>query len=426
MLTAMLGIAVLAVVGFGVPLALSVQRLYRDDALLRLSEEATRAVVTVPVTFGPERDPPELPASSAGVDLALYDPSGRRLQGTGPDRADTAVLAALRDGAAQRDQAALVVAVPVGSQELVVAAVRAAVTPGEVTRRVRRTWAGMAVLGLAVLSVAGAVAARRSRSLARPLGRLRADAQLLGDGGEPPGRPPTGVSEIDDLAGALVLAADRLQAAMVRERSLSADLAHQLRTPLTSLRLRLETAQLQQPADWPLAAEALADVERLEQTITDLLDLARDTGRAREPQDVGLLVRQAAQQWSPVLERVGRRLELRLADRLPTVRVNPAAVRQILDVLLDNAVRHGVGRVTLSLTGLDGGVVLAVADEGVAVLEAEQVFARRRGAGGGTGIGLALAHRLAEAEGGRLVLPDPGPGPVFHLVLAGAGQRLGS
>lgn len=92
----------------------------------------------------------------------------------------------------------------------------------------------------------------------------------------------------------------------------------------------------------------------------------------------------------------------------------PEAVRQILDVLIDNAHVHGAGTITISATRVGDGAVVAVADQGTAVIDPATAFARRQGHG--SGIGLALARRLAETEALRLVLADPGPGARLHLV----------
>jgi signal transduction histidine kinase len=103
---------------------------------------------------------------------------------------------------------------------------------------------------------------------------------------------------------------------------------------------------------------------------------------------------------------------------LPTVAVSDRAVRQILDVLVDNAQRHGAGAITVAAHPASSGVMVEVGDEGPGIRgDPESVFERRVSSSGGTGIGLALARSLAEAEGGRLVLRSAGPHPVFVLVL---------
>lgn len=419
----MLLTAVVAVSGFGLPLALAVQAQYRDQALVVLSQHAAEAVVAVPATFAADNDPPELPDFGPDVHAALYDRNGRRLQGQGPDTADDAVRQALGGaGAAQRE--ALVVAVPVSSAERVVAAVRLSTPVDAVERRTRRTWAAMAGLAALVLAAAGLIAAARSRSLARPLAQLRDDAALVGAGTQLPARRSTGIPEIQAVRAALGGAAAQLSAALERERSLSADLAHQLRTPLTSLRLRLETEQLSPSEPELLVSGLLEDVDRLQQTIDDLLLLARETGGGRRPvHALATAVREAGELWAPTATAAGRSLSVELEPHLPWVAVSPAALRQVLDVLLDNALRHGAGHITLSATRVGAGAVVSVSDQGTRRLDPDGLFVRRAGSTSGTGIGLSLARRLAEAADMRLVLADPGPGPAFHLVLSVPGSR---
>jgi len=294
-----------------------------------------------------------------------------------------------------------------------------------VTARTAGTWASMAGLALAVLAGAGVLAARRSAHLARPLDELRADAAVIGTGGELPVRPGTGVEEIDAVRAALAQAATRLNGALARERSFSSDVAHQLRTPLASLQLRLETEQLGDGGDTALVRDALADVDRFGQTIDDLMLLARDSEQGRQSHPLATVIRETAERWEPRLASAGRGLEVTTAALLPWVSASPAAIRQILDVLLDNAVQHGDGDVSLSCTRVGHGAVIAVTDGGGAVVQGEEIFLRRNPEAAGSGIGLALARRLAEAEGMRLVLANPGPGLVFHPVVgaqpAGAG-----
>jgi len=98
-------------------------------------------------------------------------------------------------------------------------------------------------------------------------------------------------------------------------------------------------------------------------------------------------------------------------------------VRQILDVLLDNAREHGAGTIILRATRVRAGAVIAVSDQGATTIDPETAFARRSGAG--TGIGLALARRLAEADGLRLIIADPGPGARLHLAFASGAERAG-
>jgi len=315
------------------------------------------------------------------------------------------------------------VAYPVSFEERVVGAVRTSIAPSVVDTRTYRTWAAMAILAALVLLGASVIAALRSRSLARPLADLRLDADTLGEGGEIALRPHTGVVEIDAVHTALVDAATRLNTSMVNERAFSADLAHQVRTPLASLRLRLETEQLHPGDESQLVGDALRDVDRLEQTIDDLLTLARDTQSQRSPQNLAAILSDVTNNWQPRLKATNRGLELVVAPQLPWVTASPAAIRQILDVLIHNAHVHGAGNIDLTAQLVGSGVVVAVADHGAAVINGAEVFRRRNTEASGTGIGLALARRLAEAEDLRLVLVNPGPGVTFHLVFGGRRER---
>ena len=419
LLAAMLLVAVVAVAGFGVPLAVSVQARYHDEALLTLSEEAARAAVAVPGSFARDHDVPELPDPVDDVDVALYGTDGRRVLGEGPGRADAVVLAALGVAADQPRRDDLVFAVPISQEEIIVGAVRTSLPASVVANRTHRTWAAMAALAVGVLLAAGLLAARRSRSLVRPLDELRADADVIGAGGEVPARPDTGIEEIDAVHAALTQAATRLNAALARERSFSSDLAHQLRTPLASLRIRIETEQCAPDHDVALLDDALRDVDRLEHTIDDLLALARDTGRTREARALSTIVREVTTAWQPRLRAAGRNLQVDLEAQLPWVEVSPPAIRQILDVLINNALVHASGDIRVSAGRLGAGAVVAVADQGGTTVDPEEVFIRRHPDATGEGIGLALARRLAEAENLRLVVADPGPGVTFHLVFGG-------
>lgn len=419
LLAAMLLVAIIALAGFGIPLGLSVQARYRDDTLLTLSAEASSAAVAVPGSFATAHDVPELPDPARDVDVALYDVAGRRVAGEGPTRSDATVAAALTRGLAQRNRAALVVAIPISNEEVVVGAIRASRPAQVVAGRVHRTWGAMAALALAVFAATGVVALRWSRSLTAPLNRLRNDAETMGGGGELPERPPSGIEEIDTVHQALMEAGIELHQLLARERAFSADLAHQLRTPIAALRLRLESEQLHPDPNGVLIDDSLADLDRLERTIEDLVTLARDVNPTNEPHALATLVREAAGRFEHVAAASGRELVVVIEPELPFVRARAQAVRQILDVLLDNALVHGDGAIRLTARRVGTGAIVAVADEGTSILEPHSLFERRSESATGSGIGLALAQRLASAEDLRLLLANPGPGVEFHLVFGG-------
>lgn len=208
-------------------------------------------------------------------------------------------------------------------------------------------------------------------------------------------------------------ATKQLMLAHARESQFSSNVSHQLRTPLTRLRLRVETVM--QGAEEVELQSVMADLDHLDQTVHYLLAHARDV--RPEIGDISLLraAQRAADRWSGLAAEAGRSLVIDgTEDRV--VLGSHVGVDQILDVLVDNALGHGAGVVSITVRGLFGGGAIDVADEN-SVLQAEDV-ARifRRGEGSGNGVGLAIARELAEADGGRLVLRSRTP-TTFSLVL---------
>jgi signal transduction histidine kinase len=163
---------------------------------------------------------------------------------------------------------------------------------------------------------------------------------------------------------------------------------------------------------------ALGDVNRLETTIDQLLTLARDTGGARDPVDLVTTLEGLARRWGGPLALRGREMHLTIPSAVPRPTVSAAALTHILDVLVDNALRHGAGTVDVVARPVDGAAVaIDVQDEGPGVADPIGAFQRRNATAEGTGIGLSLARRLAEAEGGRLRLVGRRPTSRFELML---------
>jgi signal transduction histidine kinase len=422
-LTAILTVTVLAVVLFGLPLGIALRRLYRNEAVVRLEREAARASIAVPASFEQTRDPVELSVRRDGTLLAVYDRQGRKLKGVGPAHADREVARALTgqlsDGA---HGGQLVVALPVTSEERVFAVLRAAVPEGAVNSRIRRGWLAMGLLAVAVIGLAALVARWHARRLGRPVLALASAAAQLGDGDFSVRADAVGVPEVDAAASALNATAERLGELVGRERTFSADASHQLRTPLTGLRLQLESTLLDPKANRDAAIErALGDIDRLEATVEDLLALARDASPARDPVRVDGLLADADLRWHGPLAAAGRPLRIDVDATLPLVRASAAAIGQVLDVLIGNAQQHGRGAVTVRARRAPRSLAIEVSDEGPGPpIDGHDVFRRRPESATGRGIGLALARSLTEAEGGRLTLSRTGPSPRFTLLLPAA------
>jgi signal transduction histidine kinase len=412
---AIVAVTALAIALFGIPLAIAIHHLYLTDARTRLEREATLAARDVPVDFATAGDPFDLPGNAKGVTIGLYDLGGRLVSGAGPARADRVVTAALDNEMHDQELGErLVAAVPVAANERVVAVVRAETSAHAAEHRAHLAWALMAALGVAIVGFAGGLAFVQANRLTRPLRRLRDDAGRLGHGDFAIAPHATGVSELDELGDALTSTARRLGLAMEREQSFSTYASHQLRTPLAGLRLAVEAEAASPRADrTAILGESLAVIDRLEATVTDLLRHAREPARA-EPLAVAAVLDHVGTHWQPTLAAQGRALRLPGdLDACPTVHASTAAITQALDVLLDNAVRHGAGAVTVTCDVVAGGLAIGVTDEGPGPAAAAAAVTVDEG----HGIGLDLATSLVEAERGRLLRPRAEHPATFTIVL---------
>ena len=214
--------------------------------------------------------------------------------------------------------------------------------------------------------------------------------------------------EIDDVAASLTQSAHRVERTLARERAFSADASHQLRTPLAGLRLQLETA-LENPAKMRQAiTAAVSAADRLERTMNDLLALSRDLPHRGHELPLPTLFDELRRDHHATLADAGRRLTIHTPADLPSAAASAPAIRQVLGVLLDNALRHGRGGVTVAARDAAPALALDIADEG-RIDAPDELFVRRSPSATGHGIGLALARSLTEAEGGRLLLSRRSP-----------------
>lgn len=410
--------AVLATCLFGVPLAIAAAHYFVNDEQRELERTADVTALAVSGDLARARQAANLPPHEQGLELSVYDTAGQRVTGPGPARSDNVVRRALHGAVASGEtDGRIASAVAISDGDSVVGAVLVTADHGQVYARIARTWAGMLALALGAVAVAWVVAHRLSRRIADPVQRLALTAERLGDGDFSVRSVPAGIAEIDAASTSLDRTAERLGSLVERERAFSADASHQLRTPLTGLQLGLEAALATPEADLRTAlGEALHTARQLESTVGDLLALARDKPRSAQLLDIDTLMSELRARWNGLLAAADRPLRTVVHREIPQVCMSRTAAKQILDVLVDNALRHGRGAVSVTVRDAEGALAIDVSDEGAAITgDARELFRRRSADAGGTGIGLALARRLAEAEGGRLVLSSPNP-PRFTLL----------
>ncbi|WUI01622.1 HAMP domain-containing histidine kinase [Spirillospora sp. NBC_00431] len=391
------GITALTLLVCAIPLIFAVQRFYQDEAITELDRFARAMQATRPdATARP-------PAHAASTVVGLYGPDGHLLLGQGPRVSAAASLC--RDGRMHDtvEDGQLTATAPLLHPEGAITVVRVGVPSTRVREQTERAWALIGSVAVVLLLLAVATA------------RLMA--------GRTP-RPARGLADETSR---------HLEEALGRERAFSSDVAHQLRTPLTRLLLGLEAAARR--AGDPRAAirTALDRGWSLADTVESMLRLARDA-HTRERLDPAVFVRDVHRRRDPDVTAAGRRLTVSAHRPLPPVHASPAALTQIMDVLIDNALAHGAGTITVVARRAGPGVAVDVMDEGPGPDPDDDVFRRVLPTDAPADIptdipdvetasrhriGLALARSLARAEGGDLHLSGFGP-TVFTLVLPAA------
>jgi signal transduction histidine kinase len=315
-----------------------------------------------------------------------------------------------------------VVAVPARGQHVVIAAVSFAQVHASLATLARALFIGtpllFGLLALAIWLVTGYTL--------RPIAALSRGAAAVSGTGRPRDLPvPPARDEVRALAITLNDMLARLADAQQRQRDLVSDTAHELRSPVASIRAQLEVA-LDHPdgVDWAeTARDVHADTLRLARLAEDLLLLARLDGQPprRTPADLAALCVAAVAGYAtarvPVQVTVP---EAGAGDASCVVAGDPDALRRLLVNLLDNAVRHAASQVSVSVRSEAGWAVLTVTDDGpgIPAPDRERVFgrftrldnARDRTGEDGAGLGLAIVRSTAEAHGGSAALGDAGPG----------------
>ncbi|CAB4918230.1 unannotated protein [freshwater metagenome] len=323
----------------------------------------------------------------------------------------------------------LATAAPVLEGGKAIGAVRVTQSVAAVNRAVRRTWLGLGLIGLVVLALGLLVGALVARLIARPIVRLEQAAQQVADGDLDARAVVEGTLEQRTLSRTFNAMTERLVVLLSVQRQFVADASHQLRTPLTGLRLRLEAARgeattAQQETDLDAA---IGEVDRLTGIVDGLLELSQ-AGEERgsfAADDPAAAVRRAVERFEAPAAIAGCDI---LADTGPApgtpVEIHPRDLDRILDVLIENAISYAPGEpIELDVDG----PIIRVRDHGPGLSEgeAEAVFARfHRGRAGvssgapGTGIGLAIARDLARRWDGDVVIGGaPGGGAIAEVEL---------
>lgn len=319
------------------------------------------------------------------------------------------------------------VAVPVLSGDAVVGAVRITTPAGEVDAAVSERVSGLVlVLGISLV-IAVVSASVLSWTVTRPLSRLTATTRRLADGDlSTRAEEGEGPPEVRSLARAFNTMATQIGDLVDRQRQFAGTASHQLRTPLTALRVRLESlADALDGEQEAHANAAIAETDRLRRMIEGLLILSRVDDAVVAPITIDLadIVRERAEYWGPLAEESSVRVSV-IADGSVPVTAVPGAVEQIVDNLVDNAldVSPVDGDLRLEVRSDGDMVELHVIDDGPGLGPEDRVaaFGRfwrgERATTGGSGLGLAIVRQLAQAAGGTAVLEEAESGGIDAVV----------
>jgi signal transduction histidine kinase len=405
-----------------------------------LDDSARQGALEVAALIDQNRLPDPVPVAGTII-VQVLDAQGRITDvSPGADRLVPLLPAAQARAAARSGQGAMlpgaplglpapvrVVAVGANGGQVVLAAASFAQTSDSIATLAKALLIGTPVLFFLLALVTWLV----TGYTLRPIAELRRGAAEVTQTGIPRDLPvPLARDEVRSLAVTLNDMLSRLADAQQRQRDLVSDTAHELRSPIASIRAQLEVA-LDHPdgLDWAeTARDVHADTLRLARLTENLLLLARlDEQRiGRSPVDL------AAVCGSVTARYAAARVPVRTAAASPCVVTGDSdALGRLLVNLLDNAVRHAASVVSVSVGARDGWGMLVVADDGpgIPAEDIERAFGRfsrlddarsRSDDDGGSGLGLAIVRATAEAHGGSVTLADAGPGlrAVVRLPLA--------
>jgi signal transduction histidine kinase len=259
------------------------------------------------------------------------------------------------------------------------------------------------ILVLGAILAAAALAAVQGHQLARPLERLSRRAGAIGEGDFSLGPfTRTRIPEIDGIGTALETSSQRVQIMLATERHFTADATHQLRTGIAGIAMRVEILGMN--GDEEVASEAqeiLRQTDQLNATIDELLSAARNRSvNERSEFDLSSLVADHVEEWKPRYAASRRHVGMVTADGAPPVSGTKGLAGQVIDILIDNSLRHGAGSVTLLIEGPS----VTVIDQGPGVPpdRVAHLFEGPVDPSARHGRGLSLARRLAQVDGATL------------------------
>jgi signal transduction histidine kinase len=365
--------------------------------------------------------------AAGGDKTVVLDAAGRVVIGSGaPIRSD--VITAAKSGAPlPTPPGTVVIDEPVRDGARTLGRVVLVRGTGALEDRHSTLWLALVVAALGALLVGALVAWSIARWIARPLTSLAGAAHGIGAGDIAARADATaGPPQVRDVAIAFNNMATRVASLVDAQRAMTAEVSHQLRTPLAALRLRLELLRHGLEGESAGEVEGMLDeTNRLGRLLDGLLAVARAEALPPIPTPTELhgVVAERLTSWLPVADEQEVRLDLDAREAL--VLATPGHLEQMLDNLLDNAIRATPphGRIVVGVRAGPAQSTLTVRDEGPGMSDEQRAralhrYVTDRDGKGGTGLGLAVVNRLVEMDGGTLDLHvTPGGGLTAVITL---------
>lgn len=420
-------LVVLSVLAIGLVLFASVS-IVAIDRSLRLSLDATvqttaQAVAAATDVHKGEPDPDkgdlaQIAHIRASVHATILDAKGRRIDGDAPPIVPSADAPASMNDLGNGEALTRVAVEPIVRDDKIAGHVIAWRNDDWIEELDRTAIVISALVGLALLGIAGLVVGRAAGTIIAPLERMASTAERIEGHDLSLRLHVSGGDELARLGSSFDRMLDRLQRAFARERQFTADASHELRAPLAVLRAEAELAlRRERTGDEYRAALAgiVRESDRLHALVDDLLAAARAEidGMQRRSVDLRVLANDVAERAAPAARL--KSIEIDARGPHAAAEVDPVGIERALLAIVHNAVTFTPerGHITIATNANGAGTEISVCDDGPgftpeALAHASERFWRGNDARprGGTGLGLAIAHALAAANGGTLELTN--------------------
>jgi len=295
----------------------------------------------------------------------------------------------------------------------------------------------MVIMTGAFLIISLSISLFINRTITQPMAIMKKKTREIAQGNFKGGLDLSSPPEIGDLAEALNLMCNKLQELDKMKADFFSSVSHELRTPLTTINLGIDLLHSGEEGTIPENQRELLDTvqnesKRMIEIVNSLLDLSKmEAGMMTytfEQKDLTPLVDKTIQEMGPLVQSKKINLQVRLAEKLPSVKMDSERILQVLRNLIGNAMRFtpDEGQVTVSARSVDGGLEVSVADTGpgIPAEDLTSIFEKFKQAGSktsqikGTGLGLAIAKQIITRHGGKIwAKSGPGSGSTFVFVL---------